>query len=76
MLNRVSLIFCLVVLSISCSEDHRTDTDDSVPYDTLQIVDSIGVLYGDSNYVFGRISDVERGPQGEVYVLDGIRNCK
>ncbi|RKZ08134.1 hypothetical protein DRQ25_09800 [Candidatus Fermentibacteria bacterium] len=75
MLNNIPLIFCLLVLSISCSENHPTDMIDSAPYDTLQIVDSIGIMYGDSNYVFGRISDVERGPHGEVYVLDGIRNC-
>lgn len=48
---------------------------DSAPCDTLQIVDSIGVMYGDSNYVFGRIADVDRGQQGEIYILDSIRNC-
>jgi hypothetical protein len=64
-----------LTLCISCSGDQRSEVVSSVPYDTLQIVDSIGVLYGDSNYVFGSITDVDRGLQGEIYVLDSKRNC-
>jgi hypothetical protein len=42
--------------------------------DTLEIVDSIGVEIGDSNYVFGSIREVDRGVNGEILVLDNIRN--
>jgi hypothetical protein len=40
----------------------------------LEIVDSIGVEYGDSNYVFGAVREVDRGVNGEILVLDNIRN--
>jgi len=66
---------CLCSLCISCSENQQSETLSSVPYDTLQIEDSIGVMYGDSNYIFGAISDVDRDQQGKIFVLDSIRNC-
>ena len=68
-------MLCLGSLFISCSENQQSETFSSVPYDTLQIVDSIGVMYGDSNYIFGSISDVDRDRQGKIFVLDSIRNC-
>jgi len=68
-------MLCLCALCISCSDNQQSEALSSVPYDTLQIVDSIGVMYGDSNYIFGTISDVARDQQGEIFVLDRIRNC-
>ena len=67
-------MLCLCYLCISCSENQQSEPLSSVPYDTLQIVDSIGVMYGDSNYMFGKISDVDRDQQGRIYVLDSINN--
>jgi len=45
--------------------------------DTLVVspADSIGVLMGDSNYVFGTIGEVEVTPEGEVAVLDESGAC-
>lgn len=70
-----TVMLCFCVLCISCSENQLSEMFPSVPYDTLQIVDSIGVMYGDSNYIFGKISDVDRDQQGKIFVLDKIRNC-
>lgn len=44
-----------------------------VPRRTLEVVDSIGVELGDSNYVFGQIAAVEWTPSGEIAVLDSKR---
>lgn len=68
-------VLLVCALFVACSENKQKDMLDFCTYDTLQIVDSIGVMYGDSNYVFGRLTDVERGQQGEIYILDSIRNC-
>lgn len=70
-----TVMLCLCALCISCSKNQQSETLSSVPHDTLQIVDSIGVMYGDSNYIFGRISDVDRDRQGNIFILDSIRNC-
>jgi hypothetical protein len=43
--------------------------------DTLEVVDSIGIELGDSNYVFGSIREIDRGPDGEVFVLDQAGCC-
>jgi hypothetical protein len=36
----------------------------------LELVDSIGVELGDSNYVFGAISSAKYGPDGNIFVVD------
>jgi hypothetical protein len=43
--------------------------------DTIQVsvVDTIGVMMGDSSYVFGNVTDAARAPDGGIYVLDGLR---
>jgi hypothetical protein len=69
----LSIYFC--TLCISCSENQQDEVSSSVPLDTLHIEDSIGVMYGDSNYVFGSISDIARDQRDELYVLDRKRNC-
>lgn len=40
----------------------------------LHLVDSIGIEFGDSNYVFGSIREVDRGVNGEILVLDNMKN--
>ncbi len=47
---------------------------ESQTVDRLEIIDSIGVEFGDSNYVFGSIREVDRGVTGEIFVLDNIRS--
>ena len=68
-----SSFFC--TLCISCAENHQTEILSSVTCDTMRITDSIGVMYGDSNYVLGSISDVARDQQDDLCVLDRKRNC-
>ncbi len=43
--------------------------------DTVEIavVDTIGVMMGDSAYVFGTVTDASYTPAGEIYVLDALR---
>ncbi|MCD4848778.1 MAG: 6-bladed beta-propeller [Candidatus Aegiribacteria sp.] len=66
----ISILFCL-----SCG-DECDDQDVSImPIDTLYIADSIGVEMGDSNYVFGSISDFDYAPDGRILILDGIQCC-
>jgi len=71
---RLSLII-LYSLCISCLDNQQTNVVASVPCDTLRIIDSIGVMYGDSNYVFGSITDIARDQLDNIYVLDRKRNC-
>lgn len=71
---RICLI-CLFSVFIACSNDQQADEDEVAPLDTLSVVDSIGMMYGDSNYVFGSISDVDRDQDGSIYVLDRKRHC-
>lgn len=54
------LFFSSCTLFISCSQSQDIGVISSIPVDTLKIVDSIGILYGDSNYIFGAISDIAR----------------
>jgi len=39
---------------------------------TVAVEDTIGLMMGDSNYVFGNITEAEIGPEGNIYVLDGL----
>lgn len=73
-------IIAITVICISCSdpadqtESHDTHQEcDSLV--ALEVVDSIGVELGDSNYVFGSIREIDRGPHGEIFVLDNSRHC-
>jgi hypothetical protein len=76
----ITSLIISVVLGIGCSEN--TDSPEeyaTVPIndirDTLIIVDSSGIELGDINYVFGSIREIDRGPRGEILVLDNIRCC-
>jgi len=68
------VFFCLL-LGPACSEQPSAegiDSDDGTfPVDTLILTDSIGVLMGDSNYVFGEIRDAVCLPDG-IGLVDGI----
>lgn len=74
MKNGLTSMACLFLISMACSNGQQ-DEGLAMEFDTLGIADSIGVMYGDSNYVFGTISDVDRGQDGSIYVLDRRRNC-
>lgn len=67
--------FLLCTLFISCSEDQQIEVHSPIPVDTLHIEDSIGVLYGDSSYVFGDVTDIARDQLDAMCILDRRRNC-
>ncbi len=63
----------LLAFESACTGEEKGET--TVPVDTMSIVDSIGVLSGDDNYTIGMISDIDRGVNGEIIVLDWSRSC-
>lgn len=69
------LMILLISLSLSCGDESDDRNSSSVPIDTLYIVDSIGVEMGDSNYVFGSISDFDHTPDGTILILDNLKCC-
>mgnify|MGYP006278449743 FL=1 len=66
-----------IFMAFSCGgSGNEAEADlQSVP-DTLDIAvsDTIGVLMGDSAYVFGKITDASHTMDGGIYILDGIRS--
>lgn len=73
-----SIAFSLIL--ISCSDRSDQTGSNNVPQEhdslvTLEVVDSIGVELGDSNYVFGSIRAIDRGPHGEILILDNVKHC-
>lgn len=59
------------LLLISCARNPPIENlYDEIPVDTLVIVDSIGVLFGDSAYMFSTISDYKPLPSGATAILD------
>ncbi len=64
-----------IILCLSCGNECDDHDSSNVLIDTLYIADSIGIEMGDSNYVFGSISDFEYAPDGEILILDGIQCC-
>lgn len=69
------VIIIIIPVSISCTDDdNRTSAGNinSANVCTLSILDSIGIAHGDSNYVFGSVTDVDTGYDGRIYVLDKI----
>ncbi|MBD3277120.1 MAG: 6-bladed beta-propeller [Candidatus Aegiribacteria sp.] len=73
-ITRICLISLFSVF-IACSSEQQDEGYATAPFDTLSIVDTIGMMYGDSNYVFGSISDVDRDQDGSICVLDRKRHC-
>lgn len=66
-------ISALVLLSASCGGGPPpAETPAEVVVDTLVPVDSIGIMMGDSNYMFGAIADFDALDDGGVAVLDRI----
>ncbi|MCD4707616.1 MAG: 6-bladed beta-propeller [Candidatus Sabulitectum sp.] len=70
----------LTAIFIACGTPEQ-QADDSVTADstepahyTITAVDTIGVEFGDSNYVFGQTDAALFGPNNEILVLDGSRN--
>ncbi len=62
----------ITVLFMSCGNPPSTATGGSgIQTDTLVFADTVGILLGDANYVFGTISTVTVVPAG-IAVLDGI----
>ena len=64
-----------IFFSLSCGDECDDQNASNVPIDTLYIVDSIGIEMGDSNYVFGSISDFDYAPDGRILILDNLKCC-
>ncbi|MHA2022892.1 MAG: 6-bladed beta-propeller, partial [Candidatus Thorarchaeota archaeon] len=62
-----------MIALMSCNYNQEDDVTISVvTVDTLVFADTVGILMGDSNYVFGTLSTVRVIPEG-IVVLDGIK---
>lgn len=59
-------------LFLGCSEAPSDDDLAGVPLLTLPVIDSVGVEYGDEDYVFGAITGLEFMPDGGFAVLDRV----
>lgn len=86
---RYTILLIIILLVISCSSENaqvqdsyfpNSIGDDPNPFGinseeliSLTVYDSIGVDLGDSNYVFGAISEAKIGPEGNIYVLDRLK---
>ncbi len=75
----LALILALFIGITACSEHPSDNTtqgqnqpadDTTTDHFSLQIVNTIGVELGDSNYVFGQIEDACITPSGNILVLD------
>lgn len=71
-------LLALMAAGLSCgtggSEETETAADTSLP-DTMviSVVDTIGVLFGDSVQEFGSLSDVEFDASGNILALDALK---
>ncbi|MCK5132283.1 MAG: hypothetical protein KAR40_09060 [Candidatus Sabulitectum sp.] len=66
------LVFRVLLSTLGCGNAPVSDANEAVfSVDTLVFADTVGILMGDTNYVFGTISTMEAVPQG-IAVLDGI----
>ena len=72
-------LFCLIIsvlLVIACGGEETPvgiEEPAGPEIDTLIVTDSIGVLMGDSCYMFGSIAKAEALSDGRTVLLDGIR---
>ncbi len=69
----LSLVFVGIVFA-SCSSSPEPVQTTGIPTDTLLFTDTIGVFFGDTNYVFGDIAMVIPVPEG--YALLDRAYCK
>jgi len=71
-------MFCFILFLAfvsGCSGEETAQADAPVDMIELEIVDSIGVEMGDSNYVLGAIEGAAFGSRGEIMVLDRSAAC-
>ena len=73
----IATLLISILAAAGCGEDtsgRPASADEASSVDTLQIsvVDTIGVMMGDSAYVFGNITEAELAHDGRIYVLDGL----
>ena len=70
----VFLLFISISFCFFCSNSEKNrDWEEPFPErQKLVVIDSIGIEAGDSNYVFGSITDLMHSPDGEIMVLDMI----
>jgi len=80
-MNRALLAAAFAIsLLAACGDDgaprQRAETAPDSGPDTLRIevVDTLGVMMGDSAYVFGNITDATMTPDGRLLVLDGLKS--
>ncbi len=72
-LTPVGSALVLTALTAACGPaPSPVDQPVAIPVDTLVVVDSIGIMMGDSNYMFGSIADFTPVPGGGAAVLDRI----
>jgi hypothetical protein len=64
-----------IFLSFSCGDVCDDNDKADVSIDTLYCADSIGIEMGDSNYVFGSISDFDYAPDGRILIMDNLKCC-
>lgn len=76
-MKKFALVILLIACIIACNEASPSATSADVEevciLDTLEAVDSIGILLGDSNYVLGAIADFTISPYAETIILDRIK---
>jgi hypothetical protein len=64
-------IVLFLLLPLACGDtENRVAADEILEVDTLGITDTIGVLMGDSCYMFGSITSLEALPGGGAVVFD------
>lgn len=68
-------ILCSLAM-ISCGGGEDQPQASSPAADTLEIAvtDTIGIMMGDSAYVFGKITDASCTMDGNIYILDGLKS--
>ncbi len=70
------LLFAAVIafsLVLSCGDTAEEPTAEETGPDTIEVAvtDTLGLLFGDSAFVFGTITQASWGGDGNVYVMDG-----
>ena len=66
----------LLIFMMACGSQETAESEEitaSDPVDTVAVVDSIGVLMGDSNYVLGSIADFTTLSGGRPAILDRVK---
>ncbi|MCK4749453.1 MAG: 6-bladed beta-propeller [Bacteroidales bacterium] len=74
----IALVSILLIALSGCGEETSpVQESDITSVDTITVMpsDTIGVLMGDSNYVFGTIGDVLYTSEGNIAVLDETGCC-